>query len=303
MERGIILPNPGSLATPDAMLAIAERRVGRLGVYSRHLSIHRPKGLPMPQISLEYTASLRSARALTQVLADVHRILSEQGGVALDACKSRIRQIDEFVVGGGEEAAGFVHLAVEIFPKNDAWKAKIGPAILDLLIAAFPARGEAPITVHIADNIQPLAYFKDPPMKTPANTNHSPRERVAQAFAIKASTGSNQAIMDLCATDIQWTIHGSGALCRTYTSKADFVDNCLSVLGQRIDGSITAQVDQIIDQGDTVVVLWKGSGRTTWGEPYNNDYCWIFHFEGNLVPRADAYIDTHLLDRVMSHPL
>ena len=129
----------------------------------------------------------------------------------------------------------------------------------------------------------------------------SRRQRVAEAFAIKAETGSNDALLALCADDMSWTIAGSGALCRTYTSKADFVDNCLAVLGRRLAGPITAEVEQILADGDTVVVRWRGTGRTTWGSPYENQYCWVFEFEGDLIERATAYIDTLLLDRTMSH--
>jgi ketosteroid isomerase-like protein/5-carboxymethyl-2-hydroxymuconate isomerase len=253
----------------------------------------------VPHISLEYTANLDNEVAAEGLLTEVHRILSQQGGVPLDACKSRVRRITNFVMGGGDEATGFVHLVVEIFPKDDAWKAKIGPLLLESLKAGFPARGTAPITVHIADDIQTSAYFKDPPMKTaPASRSESAREQVAEAFAIKTETGSNQALMNLCADDLQWTLHGTGSLCRVYTSKADFEDNCLAVLGKRLDGPITAEVDQIIAQGDDVVVLWKGRGRTTWGERYDNDYCWVFTFEGDTIRRANAYIDTLLLDRI-----
>ena len=254
----------------------------------------------MPQISLEYTSNVAAERPLGGLMADLHRILSERGGVPLEACKSRARRVDEFVVGGGEAAPGFVHLAVEIFPKTDAWKAEVGSLLLEALTAAFPGRGDAAVTVHIADVIEPSAYFRDPPMQ---KAPEPPRERVARAFAIKAETGSNQEWLDLCADDIQWKIHGSGALCRLYTSKADFRDNCLAVLGKRLDGPIRARVEQIIAEGDTVAVLWKGQGRTTWGESYDNDYCWLFHFEGGVARRADAYIDTALLDRTMSHPV
>ena len=253
----------------------------------------------MPQISLEYTTDLVLGTPAKTLVLDLHRILSERGGVALEACKTRVRPVETFFAGGGGDTNGFVHLKVEIFAKSDAWKSEIGGLLLESVTAAFPERGAAPVTVHISDHIERSAYLRDPPM---ASGTATPRERAAQAFDVKARTGSNQAVMDLCAEDVEWTIHGSGALCRTYHGKADFVDNCLAVLGARIDGSITARVDSILTDGDTVIVFWRGKGRTTWGDPYENDYCWVFHFEGEVARRVDAYIDTLLLDRTMSHP-
>ena len=255
----------------------------------------------MPQISLEYTSSLGD-EVPESLVPRLHRILADEGGVAVEACKTRVTRVDAFVSGDGSEDAGFAHLAVKIFPKDAAWKAQIGERLLEVLCEAFPGRGGAPLTVHIDDSIERDAYFKDAPTDGLASAStRSRRARVADAFAIKADTGSNAALLDLCADDMTWTIAGSGALCRTYTSKQDFVDNCLAVLGARLAGPITAEVEQILADGDTVVVRWRGRGRTTWGSPYENHYCWVFGFEGNLIQRATAYIDTLLLDRTMSH--
>ena len=153
----------------------------------------------MPQISLEYTSNLGDAVPASLVL-ELHRILAEEGGVALEACKTRVRRLDRFAMGDGSDASGFVHLAVQIFPKDPAWKRAIGARLLEALREAFPGRGSAPLTVHIDDSIEPDAYFKD---AQPAAPRVSNRERVAAAFAIKAETGSNDALLALCADDLR----------------------------------------------------------------------------------------------------
>jgi hypothetical protein len=131
-------------------------------------------------------------------------------------------------------------------------------------------------------------------------TAATPRERTLAIFASKAETGSNEALLAALADDVQWTIAGSSRLSRTYRSKADLLTHALEPLGRRLDGAVRSHVEEVLEAGDTVVVRWRGEARTKWGEGYDNDYCWILTWSGDRIVRVVAYLDTLLLERVMT---
>lgn len=127
-------------------------------------------------------------------------------------------------------------------------------------------------------------------------------ERTREIFELKARTGSNQRLLAALAGDALWTIAGSCRMSRTYHSKADLLEHCLEPLGRRLRGKVRARVDELLDAGETVIVRWRGESETTWGERYDNDYCWVLTWAQGRIVRVVAYLDTLLLERVMAHP-
>jgi ketosteroid isomerase-like protein len=128
-------------------------------------------------------------------------------------------------------------------------------------------------------------------------------DRVVRIFEHKAVAGSNELLLESLADDMRWTIAGSSCLSRTYEGKGDFVDNCLGALSGRVRPGIRCHVQSIQAAGDDVVVRWKGEAQTVWGEPYHNDYCWIVSFRGDRIHEVTAYVDTLLVEQVMTHPI
>jgi ketosteroid isomerase-like protein len=131
-------------------------------------------------------------------------------------------------------------------------------------------------------------------------TNH---EHTLEIFRIKAETGSNEALLAALDADVLWTITGSGCASRTYHGKADLVDHILAPLARRLEGTVRSRVEEVLDAGDTVIVRWTGESRTLWGEPYENEYCWLLTWDRGRIVRVVAYLDTLLLERVMTHEL
>ena len=125
-------------------------------------------------------------------------------------------------------------------------------------------------------------------------------QRTQRIFELKSETGSNKALLDALADDVRWTIAGSGWAAGTYT-KSELIDNVLTPLGDRLKGTVHSHVDEMLDAGDTIIVRWRGESETTWGEPYNNDYCWLLTWSGDRITRVVAHIDTLLLERIMTH--
>jgi hypothetical protein len=130
----------------------------------------------------------------------------------------------------------------------------------------------------------------------------TPLERTRAIFELKSRTGSNELLYAALADDVQWTIAGSCRASRLYRGKADLIGNILEPLGRRLEGKVRSRVDEILDAGDTAIVRWRGEAQTRWGERYDNDYCWVLHWAEGRIVRAEAYLDTLLLERVMAHP-
>ena len=100
------------------------------------------------------------------------------------------------------------------------------------------------------------------------------RERTLEIFRLKADTGGNEALLAALDDGVRWTIPGSCSASRTYEGKADLVEGILAPLGRRLEGAVRSRVHEVLEAGDTIIVRWRGEGRTLWGEAYENEYCW-----------------------------
>ena len=119
----------------------------------------------MPIITLEYTSNLPDRVDFTDLFSRIHRVLHETGGIRLDNCKSRARQVDEYYIGDGHPLNAFAQLTVRFVEgRSDEVKARIGERCLEILKQAYPvsvARLDVQITVEVGD-IRLAGYFKYP---------------------------------------------------------------------------------------------------------------------------------------------
>lgn len=56
---------------------------------------------------------------------------------------------------------------------------------------------------------------------------------------------------------------------------------------------------KVVAEGDTVVVEWEGDAVLSNGEPYCNQYVFIFTFAGGKIRQLDEYFCTVLADRTI----
>ena len=57
-------------------------------------------------------------------------------------------------------------------------------------------------------------------------------------------------------------------------------------------------IDDIIAEGDRVVVRGRGEVRTKAGKDYNNSYCFVLRLEEGRLVELREYLDTALVERV-----
>jgi ketosteroid isomerase-like protein len=106
--------------------------------------------------------------------------------------------------------------------------------------------------------------------------------------------------LDLLADDVHWTVIGSTAVSRTYTSKQAFVDGAVKPLGEKIAGAIQPTLRDIIADGDKVALQWDGRAAGKNGTIYHQTYCWVMRIENGKVKEGTAYLDTELITQLFN---
>ena len=120
----------------------------------------------MPHLTLEYTGNLWETPPDRALLLDLHRLLESVAGITIENCKSRWREVEDWVVGDGKEESAFVHLDIRFLEgRREELKRAVGEEAVEILKAHFrplPEGLDLQITVEIRD-IRRATYFKDPP--------------------------------------------------------------------------------------------------------------------------------------------
>jgi uncharacterized protein len=104
--------------------------------------------------------------------------------------------------------------------------------------------------------------------------------------------------LDLLADDVRWTVIGSTAVSRTYSSKNEFIAGAVKPLGEKISGAIQPTLRDVIAEGDRVVLQWDGRAAGKNGTLYNQTYCWVMRLENGKVREGTAYLDTELISQL-----
>ncbi|SED52535.1 5-carboxymethyl-2-hydroxymuconate Delta-isomerase [Streptomyces sp. TLI_105] len=102
----------------------------------------------MPQITVDYSAPLdRRGFALA-----LHPLVVKTVDATLDACKTRFREVEEVVVGGGGTDDVIVHVEIALLSgRTDEAKARLSEAVLHLLPAYLKAGEGVRLSVEVRD--------------------------------------------------------------------------------------------------------------------------------------------------------
>jgi ketosteroid isomerase-like protein len=68
---------------------------------------------------------------------------------------------------------------------------------------------------------------------------------------------------------------------------------------QLIPTGFREKILRVIGEGDTVLVEFEGNAVLSNGEPYCNQYAFVFTFENGRIRRLDEYFCTALADRTI----
>jgi ketosteroid isomerase-like protein len=105
-------------------------------------------------------------------------------------------------------------------------------------------------------------------------------------------------LYDLMRDDFAWIIEGQSRFSRSYEGKEAVKRDLLDVLFQTFATPYRFTIDEIIGEGDRVVVRGRGEVKTKAGKDYNNSYCFVLGLEGGQLVELREYLDTALVERV-----
>lgn len=100
------------------------------------------------------------------------------------------------------------------------------------------------------------------------------------------------------APDFRWRMIGTTPVSGVMVG-VDGVATNMAPFGKRIS-ALKVIVDDVIGEGDTFVKIARSEGMTVDGEPYRNEYATVFRFEGDKIVDVVEYLDTALIERVVS---
>jgi len=127
----------------------------------------------------------------------------------------------------------------------------------------------------------------------------STNKQIVQAFYDFANRGDMEACMGQLADDVTWTNIGSTKYSGTFHGKADLVARLLQPVFGQLQAGITSAIDNMVAEGDFVVVQSRGQAATKDGRPYNNSYCHVFRLHGGKIVEVTEYLDTELTSAVL----
>ena len=123
-------------------------------------------------------------------------------------------------------------------------------------------------------------------------------KQVVIDFYEAGARGDIDACFGLIADDITWTNVGSTKFSGTYKGKQALMEELLGPLFGQLKAGITATIEALIAEDDTVVALTKGQAETHDGTPYNNTYCQVIRIADGKFAEVTEYMDTALIDAV-----
>ncbi len=166
------------------------------------------------------------------------------------------------------------------------------------LAASLAPLVEDAITSSVHRNPQPLADALFPVMG-PAIRKSIEHLLASMMEAFNRGVGAPDTFYGILADDVHWTVARAEAP-STYTSRQEFLANGSGPITSRLDGQITAEVHELIAQGDQVVARWRGRATARDGLPYVNEYNWVMTMAGGQVTRVVAYLDLVALDELLT---
>ena len=129
-------------------------------------------------------------------------------------------------------------------------------------------------------------------MSTEAN------KQVAIEFFEAGNRGDMEKCVELLADDISWTDIGTTRFSGTYAGKQNVAVNLLGPLFGQLKAGIQSDIENIIAEGEFVVVQSRGTAETKDGTPYNNTYCQVMRIADGQIREVVEYMDTALIDAV-----
>ena len=97
---------------------------------------------------------------------------------------------------------------------------------------------------------------------------------------------------------VDWTVEGTHPLAGHYRSKADFVAGTFNKLNKVLPQGARLVVEHVFVKGNDAVVELRSLAIARNGFRFDNRYCWVIHFNGKVIDRVRAYLDSAMVARL-----
>ena len=112
-------------------------------------------------------------------------------------------------------------------------------------------------------------------------------------------TGNTDKFFNKVADDVEWKVLGTFPLAGTHTSKNVFIEKTFARLNRIMRDGALMKVNHIIVSGDEAVVEMESLSRLKDGKPFRGTYCWVMRFDGDVIVKVHAYVDSALVKNVL----
>jgi ketosteroid isomerase-like protein len=116
------------------------------------------------------------------------------------------------------------------------------------------------------------------------------------------SKGNRMPFRNAMHEDFRWIMKGRTAWSKTYEGRDAVREELIKPLYAQFADEYANTALRIFADGDYVIVECEGRVTTTSGKPYNNQYCLIFKLENGKIKEMTEYLDTALVNEVLSPP-
>jgi uncharacterized protein len=120
-------------------------------------------------------------------------------------------------------------------------------------------------------------------------------KQLIQHIFTEMSKGNIDAYLSSLADNGRFTIIGTTKYSGTFNGKQEFIDRVLAPLSSQLDGGFTLAIDNLIAEGDHVVMQSRGQSTTKTGKSYNNTYCHVFRLADGKVQELTEYLDPEII--------
>lgn len=98
------------------------------------------------------------------------------------------------------------------------------------------------------------------------------------------------------ADDVRWTLIGNTKFSGTFNGKKELLERLIYPLFAQMESMGTGTTENMVAEGDYVVVQTRGQGRRTkTGNDYNNTYCIVYKIADGKIKEVTEYCDTELI--------
>jgi uncharacterized protein len=138
-------------------------------------------------------------------------------------------------------------------------------------------------------------------MTTSESVTASNKRLLQEVFA-ELAKGNAGPLVESMADDFRWTISGTGAWARTWNGKQAVTTELFASLRAILAPPIKTIAHRFVADGDYVAVEARGDNKTRAGQPYCNQYCFMFRLAGGKLVELTEYMDLALASAVLPDP-